>query len=189
MSITSRLPIFISSHSDPLLLSIPKTLHLPIPNLMLISSVYSICSLYNTVNICFLTPCSFKSSIKSKWFNLLFPLTELYHWCILCNTSFKCRRDTKNSNGDNESPWKIPRFKFIVSRSVLLQIKFVFQFFIISFWIFFFYQGFLSQTLTSQRTAGEGRGSFFIPLYHFHPLTNIQIFMCNFAREMTITYF
>ena len=79
---------------------------------------------------------------------------------------------------------------------------------------FFFYQDFLSQTLTTHRTAGEGRGyqktlffflsgfSFtdtddsqdcrgregrpsFIPLYHFHPLTNIQTFICNFACEMT----
>ena len=54
---------------------------------------------------------------------------------------------------------------------------------------FFFYQGFLSQTLTTHRTAGEGRGPFSIPFYHFHPLTNIQTFMCNFAHEMTITYF
>ena len=50
---------------------------------------------------------------------------------------------------------------------------------------FFFYQGFLSWTLTTQRIAGEGRGPSFIPLYHFHPLTNIQTFICNFACEMT----
>ena len=54
---------------------------------------------------------------------------------------------------------------------------------------FFFYQGFLSQTLTTHRTAGEGRGPSFTPLYHFHPLTNIQTFICNFVCEMTITYF
>ena len=54
---------------------------------------------------------------------------------------------------------------------------------------FFFYQGFLSRTLTTHRTAGEGRGPFFIPLNHFKPLTNIQTFMCNFTREMTIAYF
>ena len=42
------------------------------------------------------------------------------------------------------------------------------------FFFFFFYQDFLSQTLTTHRTAGEGRGPSFIPLYHFHPLTNIQ---------------
>ena len=47
------------------------------------------------------------------------------------------------------------------------------------FFFFFLYQGFLSQTLTTHRTAGEGRGLFFLPLYHFHPLTNIQTFMCN----------
>ena len=53
----------------------------------------------------------------------------------------------------------------------------------------FFCQGFLSLTLMTHRTAGEESGPFFIPLYHFHSLTNIQIFICNFACEMTITYF
>ena len=55
--------------------------------------------------------------------------------------------------------------------------------------IFFFYQGFLSRTLTTHRTAGEGRGPFFISLYHFHPRTNIQTFICNFACEMTTHIF
>ena len=55
--------------------------------------------------------------------------------------------------------------------------------------VFFFFQGFLSQTLTIHRTAGEERGPSFISLYHFHPLTNIETFICNFACEMTITYF
>ena len=32
----------------------------------------------------------------------------------------------------------------------------------------FFYQDFLSRTLTIHRTAREDRGPFFIPLYHFH---------------------
>ena len=36
---------------------------------------------------------------------------------------------------------------------------------------------------------GKGGGPSFIPIYHFHPLTNIQTFICNFTREMTITYF
>ena len=54
-----------------------------------------------------------------------------------------------------------------------------------SFFVFFF----LSQTLTIHRTTGEGRGPSFIPIYHFHPLKNIQIFICNFACEVTITYF
>ena len=54
---------------------------------------------------------------------------------------------------------------------------------------FFFYQGFLSRTLTTQRTAGERKGPFFIPFYHFHLLPNIQTFICNFACEMTITNF
>ena len=44
---------------------------------------------------------------------------------------------------------------------------------------FFFYQGFLSRTLTTHRTAGEGRGPSFIPLYHFHLLTNIYLQLCT----------
>ena len=54
---------------------------------------------------------------------------------------------------------------------------------------FFFLSGFSSQTLTIHRTAGEGRGPSFIPLCYFHPLTNIETFTCNFACEMSITYF
>ena len=33
------------------------------------------------------------------------------------------------------------------------------------------------------------RGDHFFPLYLFHPLTNIETFICNFASEMTMTYF
>ena len=36
---------------------------------------------------------------------------------------------------------------------------------------------------------GKGGDYFFIPLYHFHPLTNNQTFICNFGFQMTITYF
>ena len=54
---------------------------------------------------------------------------------------------------------------------------------------FFVYQGFLSRTLMTHRTTGEGRGPSLIPLYYFHPLTNIQSFTWNFACEMTIHIF
>ena len=41
-----------------------------------------------------------------------------------------------------------------------------------------------------QLTGQQGKGGcHLLPLYHFHPLTNIQTFICSFAREMTITYF
>ena len=53
------------------------------------------------------------------------------------------------------------------------------------FCFFFFYQGFISQTLTTHRAAGEGRGPSYSTL-PLPPLTNIQTFICNFAREMTI---
>ena len=42
------------------------------------------------------------------------------------------------------------------------------------------YQGFVPRTLTTHRTTGEWRGQSFIPLYHFHPFTNIQTFICNY---------
>ena len=54
---------------------------------------------------------------------------------------------------------------------------------------FFFLSGF-SFTDTDDSHDSRGReGTIFYSLYHFHPLTNIQTFICNFAREMTITYF
>ena len=42
---------------------------------------------------------------------------------------------------------------------------------------FFFLSGFFSRTMTTDKTAREGRGTSFIPLYHFHPLTNIHTFI------------
>ena len=51
-----------------------------------------------------------------------------------------------------------------------------------------FYQG-LSHTLGIHKTAGKGRVPSFIPLYHFHQLTNIHTFICNFTCEMTTSYF
>ena len=38
-------------------------------------------------------------------------------------------------------------------------------------------RGFLSQTMAIQRTAGERRGPYFILLYEFRPLTNLQTFI------------
>ena len=51
---------------------------------------------------------------------------------------------------------------------------------------YFFCQGFISRTPVINRTLGEG---IFIPLYWFHPLTNIQTFIWNSAYEITVTYF
>ena len=61
--------------------------------------------------------------------------------------------------------------------------------FIYIYMYMYFRSEFSSQTLTIHRTVGEGRGPSFIPLYHFHSLTNIETFICNSACEMTITYF
>ena len=35
----------------------------------------------------------------------------------------------------------------------------------------------------------ESANPLFFPLYHFHPPTNTEVFICNFQYEMTITYF
>ena len=53
---------------------------------------------------------------------------------------------------------------------------------------FFFLSGFSSQTLTIHRTAREGRGPSPIPLYHFHPLTDIETLIRNLVGEMTIAH-
>ena len=68
------------------------------------------------------------------------------------------------------------------------------SFLLISFFFpFFSIRVFFSWILTTHRTAGEERGPSLplpsFPLCHFHPFTNVQAFICNFAREMTITYF
>ena len=85
----------------------------------------------------------------------------------------------------------ISSYTIILCLRVIISFNFFSSLFLsrAPFSFFFFYQGFLSRTLTTHRTAGEGRGPSFIPLYHSHPLTNIQTYICNFACEMTITYF
>ena len=55
--------------------------------------------------------------------------------------------------------------------------------------IFFYQAFFLTDTDDLQDSRGRENRLFFIPLYHFFPLTNIQIFICNFACEMTISHF
>ena len=54
----------------------------------------------------------------------------------------------------------------------------------------FFLSGFsFTETDDSQDSRErKGGGTSFISLYHFHLLTNIQAFICNFTCEMTITY-
>ena len=49
---------------------------------------------------------------------------------------------------------------------------------------FFFYE--FSHTDTDDRKNRRGKKrTFIIPLYHFHPLKNIQTLTCSFASEMT----
>ena len=49
--------------------------------------------------------------------------------------------------------------------------------------IYILYQGFISRTLMTHKTAREVRGPSFIPLYHFHPLTNIQTFILQLCTR------
>ena len=54
--------------------------------------------------------------------------------------------------------------------------------------LFFSIRVFFTDTDNSQDSRERDEPSF-VPLYHFHPLKNIETFICNFACEMTITYF
>ena len=55
---------------------------------------------------------------------------------------------------------------------------------LVNSYMFFFLSGFsFMDTDDLQDSRGRG-GQFFVPLYHFHPLTNIQTLICNFACEM-----
>ena len=49
------------------------------------------------------------------------------------------------------------------------------------FWVFS-YQSFISQTLTTQKTAGERREPYFISLYRFHLLTNIHTYILQLSK-------
>lgn len=56
-------------------------------------------------------------------------------------------------------------------------------------YVFFFLPRF---SFIDTGNSWDSRGkewSIFVPLYHFHSLTNIQVFVCNFACEMAATDF
>ena len=53
----------------------------------------------------------------------------------------------------------------------------------------FFLSGFSFTDTDDSQNSRRREGPSFISLYHFHSFTNIQTFICNFACEMTITYF
>ena len=56
------------------------------------------------------------------------------------------------------------------------------QLLIYGYWThFFLYQSFLIRILTTHRTAGVRMGPSFITHYHFHPITNTEKFIWNFA--------
>ena len=65
--------------------------------------------------------------------------------------------------------------------STFCHINFVFN----SISVIFFLSGF---SFTDTNNSWQSWTSF-IPLYHLHPLKNIQTFIDNFACEMTTTYF
>ena len=86
--------------------------------------------------------------------------------------------------------WK--HYVFFLSVALILFHAFYYLVFL-SF--FYFHQGFLSRILTTLRTAGEEMGPSFIPLYHFHPLTNFRItwpliilsFFYNFNKLLSLS--
>ena len=73
------------------------------------------------------------------------------------------------------------KFKFKLERLITKN-----HFSYIYEYIYFFLSGISFADTDNSQTSREREG---ILLYHFHPLTNMQTFICNFACEMTITYF
>ena len=53
---------------------------------------------------------------------------------------------------------------------------------------FFSGRVFFTDTDHSQDSRGR-EGTIFYSLYHFHPFTNIEAFICHFTCEMTIAHF
>ena len=56
--------------------------------------------------------------------------------------------------------------------------------------VFFYLSSFsfMNTDKTIQRAARKEKGTFYIPLIHFHQLTTIQNSICNFAYEITHSY-
>ena len=123
------------------------------------------------------------------------------HKIIFLKVTFKVTNQQENETLVGHTAWKMIGTRNITKALNVLNlepitnsVEWLFKFLRIAdkqlFLIkFFFLSGFSSQTLTIHRIAGEGRGPSFTSFYHFHPLTNIETFICDFACEMTITYF
>ena len=76
------------------------------------------------------------------------------------------------SNFNEKKPFKDLHLDLKKVQSKYVNIKII---------IIFFYQGFLSQTLTTHRTAGEGRGSSYstLPLPPTHEHSDIYLQLCT----------
>ena len=120
------------------------------------------------------TPLLIKSQLQLQiWARLVFSIQCSHQACRLLSAE----RFQKS--------FVIECYNYILLLTAVLQAEFHK---VLRFFFFLFIQDFLSRKLTTHKTAGEGRGPFSIPLYHFHPLTNIQT-LCSFACEISITYF
>ena len=92
----------------------------------------------------------------------------LYHHAVVA--SFSVNSQVLTINSSDGVSYKDRFYLHAVTESVASKASAVF--------LFFFYQGAYSQThRTAHRRAGNRRGPFFIPLYHFSPLTNIPTFI------------
>ena len=76
----------------------------------------------------------------------------------------------------------IPSY-YLITIPLIILILLVLLIFIIIFLFFSIRVFFHGHWQLAHRTAGEGQGPSFIPLYHFHLwlITNIQTFICNFT--------
>ena len=115
------------------------------------------------------------------------------HWCISRVTRSYWVKNLDLSFGVQKHAWiwmvqsdllkwtgrTLKRIKSLLKKIIMAQkMKFSIKDFFFSIRVFFHGHW----HLTGQQGKG---GDHLIPLCHFHPLKNIQTFICNFAREMT----
>ena len=134
--------------------------------------------------------------VKISYILYIYRIYCIYIYCIYCiyiaymyimHDDCK-KRIVAKVNQDNSNSWNIlDRIhkrddNIFLQRNILLLFLLLLLLSILL--LLLFLSEFFSWTLTTHGTSGEGRAPSFIPLYHFHPLKNIQTLICTFACEM-----
>lgn len=99
--------------------------HLVIPNSTLESSL-TILTVFNSPSSCFsFLPCSFRESIKWKWFTLPLFFPRLYPALTFLKIIDSGIKHTTNKREDKLSSWKIPRSPFNVYTPVCAMLSWI----------------------------------------------------------------